>query len=256
MGKWFKNLLVYFTTGRWVRTTTGYRVPGTGCRTTTGVPGTGCRVPDDDGYRVPGAGCRTTTGYRVPGAGAGRRPGTGYRVPVPGAGLRRVRPGTRNPEPGTRNPEPGTRSSSRNPAPDLPNHYERPGRYGLRAERRATRTALTIAGSDPSGGPGPRWTSMLRRGRVHGCSVLTAVTVQNTAGVRSATPFRPGLSGTARRRVRRFQHRRREDRDAPQRGHCPVVAEKLEKEGRRSSSIRCFRRRGARRLLAPASPRR
>lgn len=57
-------------------------------------------------------------------------------------------------------------------------------------------SALTIAGSDPSGGAGIQMDlKCFSASGVHGCSVLTAVTVQNTAGVRSANPVSPRLVG-------------------------------------------------------------
>jgi len=52
--------------------------------------------------------------------------------------------------------------------------------------------ALTIAGSDPSGGAGLQMDlRCFASAGVHGCSVVTAVTVQNTQGVRSAFPVPP-----------------------------------------------------------------
>jgi hydroxymethylpyrimidine kinase/phosphomethylpyrimidine kinase len=62
------------------------------------------------------------------------------------------------------------------------------------ARGKASGTALTIAGSDPSGGAGVQMDlKCFAAANVHGCSVLTAVTVQNTAGVRSANPLSPRL---------------------------------------------------------------
>lgn len=57
-----------------------------------------------------------------------------------------------------------------------------------------TLTALTIAGSDPSGGAGVQ--ADLRAFEalgVHGASVLTVVTAQGTRGVRKADPLRPAM---------------------------------------------------------------
>ena len=57
-----------------------------------------------------------------------------------------------------------------------------------------TRTALTIAGSDPSGGAGLQMDlKCFAALGVHGCSVATAITVQNTMGVRSVFPLSPNL---------------------------------------------------------------
>jgi hydroxymethylpyrimidine/phosphomethylpyrimidine kinase len=62
------------------------------------------------------------------------------------------------------------------------------------AGRKASGTALTIAGSDPSGGAGVQMDlKCFAAANVHGCSALTAVTVQNTRGVRSANPVAPRL---------------------------------------------------------------
>jgi len=59
---------------------------------------------------------------------------------------------------------------------------------------RTARVALTIAGSDPSGGAGVQMDlKCFAAVGVHGCSALTAVTVQNTTGVRSANPLSPKL---------------------------------------------------------------
>jgi len=59
---------------------------------------------------------------------------------------------------------------------------------------RTARVALTIAGSDPSGGAGIQMDlKCFAAVGVHGCSVLTAVTVQNTSGVKSANPVSPKL---------------------------------------------------------------
>ena len=57
-----------------------------------------------------------------------------------------------------------------------------------------TLTALTIAGSDPSGGAGVQ--ADLRAFEalgVHGASVLTVVTAQGTRGVRKVDPLRPPM---------------------------------------------------------------
>mgnify|MGYP003340773555 CR=1 FL=1 len=57
-----------------------------------------------------------------------------------------------------------------------------------------TLTALTVAGSDPSGGAGVQ--ADLRAFEalgVHGASVLTVVTAQGTRGVRKADPLRPAM---------------------------------------------------------------
>jgi hydroxymethylpyrimidine/phosphomethylpyrimidine kinase len=60
--------------------------------------------------------------------------------------------------------------------------------------KRKSETALTIAGSDPSGGAGVQMDlKCFAAANVHGCSALTAVTVQNTRGVRSANPVAPRL---------------------------------------------------------------
>ncbi len=59
---------------------------------------------------------------------------------------------------------------------------------------RSVRTALTIAGSDPSGGAGIQMDlKCFSAAGVHGCSAVTAVTVQDTSGVRSANPVSPRL---------------------------------------------------------------
>jgi len=69
-----------------------------------------------------------------------------------------------------------------------------PADIGAVARARSVRTALTIAGSDPSGGAGAQMDlKCFAALGVHGCSALTAVTVQNTAGVRSANPLAPRL---------------------------------------------------------------
>jgi hydroxymethylpyrimidine/phosphomethylpyrimidine kinase len=57
-----------------------------------------------------------------------------------------------------------------------------------------TRTALTIAGFDPSGGAGLQMDlKCFAALGVHGCSVVTAITVQNTAQVRSVFALPPTL---------------------------------------------------------------
>jgi len=57
------------------------------------------------------------------------------------------------------------------------------------APDRSARVALTIAGSDPSGGAGIQMDlKCFAAVGVHGCSAVTAVTVQSTSGVRSANP--------------------------------------------------------------------
>lgn len=56
------------------------------------------------------------------------------------------------------------------------------------------RTVLSIAGSDPSGGAGIQMDlKCFAACGVHGCSVITAVTVQNSRGVGSANPLPPRL---------------------------------------------------------------
>jgi hydroxymethylpyrimidine kinase/phosphomethylpyrimidine kinase len=55
-------------------------------------------------------------------------------------------------------------------------------------------TALTIAGSDSGGGAGVQADlKTFAAHRVHGTSALTAVTAQNTAGVRGVVPLDPGF---------------------------------------------------------------
>ena len=50
------------------------------------------------------------------------------------------------------------------------------------------RTVLSVAGSDPSGGAGVQMDlKCFAAAGVHGCSAITAITVQNTKGVRSVT---------------------------------------------------------------------
>ncbi|MCX7801502.1 MAG: bifunctional hydroxymethylpyrimidine kinase/phosphomethylpyrimidine kinase [Meiothermus ruber] len=54
--------------------------------------------------------------------------------------------------------------------------------------------ALTIAGSDPSGGAGLQADlKTFHRFGVYGMSVVTVLTVQNTLGVREVAPLEPGL---------------------------------------------------------------
>ena len=56
------------------------------------------------------------------------------------------------------------------------------------------RTALSIAGSDPSGGAGIQadLKTFAALG-VHGMAALAGLTVQNTQGVRAASPIDPGF---------------------------------------------------------------
>jgi len=59
--------------------------------------------------------------------------------------------------------------------------------------RAHARTVLTVAGSDPSGGAGVQMDlKCFAATGVHGCSVLTAITAQNTKGVRSVIAIPPG----------------------------------------------------------------
>ena len=55
-------------------------------------------------------------------------------------------------------------------------------------------TALTIAGSDPTGGAGLQADlQVFRRFKIHGCGVVTALTVQDTSGVRQVLPVFPSV---------------------------------------------------------------
>jgi hydroxymethylpyrimidine kinase/phosphomethylpyrimidine kinase len=57
-----------------------------------------------------------------------------------------------------------------------------------------TRTLLTIAGHDPSGGAGAlQDTAVFRSFGFHGAAILTAVTAQGPSGVRAVEPLRPKL---------------------------------------------------------------
>src|SRR5215813_6043985 len=58
------------------------------------------------------------------------------------------------------------------------------------------KTALTIAGSDPSGGAGIQADlKTFSRLRVYGMSVITALTAQNTTGVSDVMPIPPDFIG-------------------------------------------------------------
>jgi len=56
------------------------------------------------------------------------------------------------------------------------------------------KAVLTVAGSDPSGGAGAQMDlKCFAAAGVHGCSAVTAITVQNTRGVRSVTAVSPDV---------------------------------------------------------------
>ncbi len=93
------------------------------------------------------------------------------------------------------------------------------------------KTALTIAGSDSSGGAGIQADikTMTANG-VYAMSAITALTAQNTTGVYGIMEVDPGISGRAAGlHVHRHLPRRRQNRDGLlYRSHCQVIADKAE----------------------------
>ncbi len=91
------------------------------------------------------------------------------------------------------------------------------------------KTALTIAGTDPSGGAGIQADikTMTADGVFAACAV-TALVAQNTTGVKGIMEVYAGVSGGgAGLRVHRYLARRGEDRHGHQRCLIRVIAAKL-----------------------------
>ena len=110
----------------------------------------------------------------------------------------------------------GAVAARRDPAQAARRSARGGGRRAHAARAAMTAIAVTIAGSDSSGGAGIQadLKTFAALG-VYGASVITALTAQNTQGVTAIHDVPAGFRrGADRRGVRRSRHRRREDRHA------------------------------------------